>query len=63
MLDQMIRVLLLSLLVPSLASAQPRFSFFEPVNPPRAVQVIVHRGLAVAAPENSAAAIERCVQD
>ena len=63
MLDQMIRVLLLSLLVPSLASAQPRFSFFEPVNPPRAVQVIVHRGLAVAAPENSAAAIEMCVQD
>src|SRR4051812_39808854 len=50
-------------LVPSFVSAQPHFSFFEPVVPPRPIQVMVHRGLAIAAPENSAAAIEMCAQD
>ena len=47
----------------SSASAQPNFSFFEPVNPPRKIQVMVHRGMAIAAPENSAAAIKMCAQD
>ena len=51
------------LLAPSFASAQLNFRFFEPVVPPRPVQVIVHRGLAMAAPENSALAIEMCAQD
>jgi glycerophosphoryl diester phosphodiesterase len=50
-------------LAPSVVSAQPRFSFFEPVVPPRPIQVMVHRGLAIAAPENSAAAIEMCAQE
>ena len=53
----------LLLLVPVLANAQPRFPFFEPVTPPRSVQVMVHRGLATVAPENSAAAIEHCARD
>jgi glycerophosphoryl diester phosphodiesterase len=45
------------------ASAQPNFPFFEPVEPPRKFQVMVHRGMALAAPENSAAAIKMCAQD
>ena len=48
---------------PLLASAQPHFPFFEPVDPPRKIQVMVHRGMASAAPENTAAAIKMCVQD
>jgi glycerophosphoryl diester phosphodiesterase len=50
-------------MAPSFVSAQPHFSFFEPVVPPRPIQVMVHRGLAIAAPENSAAAIEMCAED
>ena len=53
----------LLLLVPVLANAQPQFAFFEPVTPPRSVQVMVHRGQATVAPENSAAAIEHCARD
>ena len=47
----------------TIADAQPRFTFFEPVTPPRAIQVMVHRGMMCSAPENSAAAIEMCAQD
>lgn len=43
--------------------AQSRFHFFEPVQPPRNIQVMVHRGMAKAAPENSAAAIKLCAED
>src|SRR5689334_21913415 len=50
-------------LAPSFVSAKAHFRFFEPVVPPRPIQVMVHRGLAIAAPENSAAAIEMCSQD
>ncbi len=50
-------------LTSSPASAQPNFRFFEPVEPPRNIQVMVHRGMAMAAPENSARAIEMCAQD
>lgn len=39
------------------------FPFFEPVQPPRAVQVMVHRGLGMAAPENTRRAIEMCIED
>ena len=39
------------------------FSFFEPVQPPRAVQVMVHRGEALQAPENTKPALERCIED
>ncbi|HKE12524.1 MAG TPA: glycerophosphodiester phosphodiesterase family protein, partial [Myxococcota bacterium] len=41
----------------------PFFSFFEPLLPPRPVQVIAHRGLASAAPENTARAIEMSIED
>jgi len=49
--------------VSSQSSAQQGFDFFQPVAPLRNVQVMVHRGMAKAAPENSAAAIEMCIQD
>jgi glycerophosphoryl diester phosphodiesterase len=39
------------------------FYFFEPVQPPRQVQVMVHRGLAAAAPENSQPAIAACIAE
>lgn len=45
------------------ASAQPNFRFFEPVQPPRKIQVIVPRGMAIAAPENTAPALEMCARD
>jgi glycerophosphoryl diester phosphodiesterase len=51
------------LALPSLAYSQTTFAFFEPVVPPRSVQVMVHRGMAMAAPENTASAIEMCAQD
>jgi glycerophosphoryl diester phosphodiesterase len=47
----------------SQAIAQSPFNFFEPVNPPRQVQVMVHRGMSQAAPENSTAAIQMCADD
>jgi glycerophosphoryl diester phosphodiesterase len=43
--------------------AQPNFRFVEPVQPPRNIQVMVHRGMVTATPENSAAAIEMCARD
>jgi glycerophosphoryl diester phosphodiesterase len=39
------------------------FSFFQPLSPPRAAQVMVHRGLARLAPENTRRAIDLCVED
>ena len=39
------------------------FSFFEPVQPPRACQAMVHRGEAGQAPENSRPALVRCIED
>ncbi len=49
----------------AVATAPPAegFRFFEPVRPPRAVQVMAHRGLHGLAPENTAAALEACVAD
>src|SRR5262245_57549360 len=37
---------------------QTTFAFFEPVRPPRAVQIMAYYGLHVSAPENSLAAIK-----
>lgn len=51
------------LFAPSVLMAQTDFTFFEPVQPPRPIQVMVHRGMAIAAPENSARAIEMCIED
>jgi glycerophosphoryl diester phosphodiesterase len=48
---------------PTPAAAQPHFKFFEPVIPPRSVQVMAHRGLQGIAPENSAAAVLACGAD
>lgn len=39
------------------------FAFFEPIQPPRAVQVMVHRGESRQAPENTWAALRRCIED
>jgi glycerophosphoryl diester phosphodiesterase len=39
------------------------FVFFEPIQPPRATQVMAHRGAAGQAPENTKAALERCIAD
>jgi glycerophosphoryl diester phosphodiesterase len=51
------------LLCSAQASAQTGFRFFEPVEPPRKIQVIVPRGMTTAAPENTAPAIEMCARD
>jgi glycerophosphoryl diester phosphodiesterase len=55
--------LFLCAVCPSLALAQPYFDFFQPVAPPRPVQVTVHRGMFKSAPENSAAAVQMCIED
>src|SRR5262249_54890258 len=39
------------------------FQFFEPLQPPRACQVIAHRGEAQQAPQNTCAALQRCIED
>ncbi|HTI52161.1 MAG TPA: glycerophosphodiester phosphodiesterase family protein, partial [Planctomycetaceae bacterium] len=44
-------------------AAQARFKFFEPVTPPRAVQIVAHRGMQVLAPENSVNAVLNCASD
>lgn len=45
------------------AAGPERFPFFEPVEPPRPVQVVAHRGLAARAPESTRFAIEACGED
>jgi glycerophosphoryl diester phosphodiesterase len=44
-------------------AAQPNFKFFEPVQPPRAAQVVAHRGMHMLAPENSLDAVLACATD
>ncbi len=39
------------------------FAFFEPVTPPRALQVMAHRGAMRQAPENTARALELSIAD
>ena len=39
------------------------FSFFEPVQPPRTFQLMVHRGQSHQAPENTRPALHRCIED
>jgi glycerophosphoryl diester phosphodiesterase len=46
-----------------LAEAQSRFPFFEPVTPPRQVQIVARHGVANVAPENTAQAIAACAVD
>ena len=45
------------------AAAQPNYLFFEPVQPPRARQVMAHRGMHTLAPENSLSAVLACAND
>lgn len=45
------------------AAAEAPFSFYEPVQPPRPFQVMVHRGSAAQAPENTRPALELCAED
>ncbi len=62
----LLRILLLLVLsTPSAATlyAQTNFPFFQPLQPARKLQVIVPRGMAMAAPENSSRAIEMCIED
>jgi glycerophosphoryl diester phosphodiesterase len=57
---------LASLLLPGAAdrpASAPGFAFFEPIKPPRAVQVMAHRGAMCQAPENSGRAIELSIAD
>jgi len=56
-------VLLLAVLAATAVRAQSGFPFFEPVSPPRQVQVMVHRGMRMLAPENSVQAILACAGD
>lgn len=44
-------------------SAESRFDFREPVRPPRATEIITHRGLRTLAPGNSIAAVRECAGD
>ena len=61
------RILLTAALLLSTAewalAAERGFEFFQPVVPPRPFQVMVHRGLARQAPENTRAAIGLCIED
>lgn len=45
------------------ACAGTSFSFFEPIQPPRPIQVMAHRGQASQAPENTRAALAHCIED
>ncbi|MBL7650004.1 MAG: glycerophosphodiester phosphodiesterase family protein [Candidatus Hydrogenedentes bacterium] len=46
-----------------LAGGGAAAEFFEPLQPPRAFQVMVHRGAMLQAPENTAPALERCIEE
>lgn len=63
MIRALMNTLIFALCMSSQIFAQQNFQFFEPIEPSRNIQVMVHRGMAMAAPENTAAAIEMCVQD
>jgi glycerophosphoryl diester phosphodiesterase len=52
---------LISCLASSLSARD--FRFFQPLQPPRGFQVMVHRGAAAQAPENTRPAIERMIED
>lgn len=52
-----------SLAGPSRFGRAEESSFFQPLSPPRAFQVMAHRGLARIAPENTKAAIALCIDD
>lgn len=45
------------------AATADGFPFFEPVQPPRSLQVMAHRGAMTRAPENTAPAVEASIAD
>ncbi len=47
----------------TLQSEAGGFPFFQPLAPPRSLQVMAHRGAAAQAPENTRPALERCIED
>ena len=57
------RVLFITLTLGICWTGEASFAFFEPVQPPRPFQVMVHRGAARQAPENTKPALERCIED
>jgi glycerophosphoryl diester phosphodiesterase len=54
---------LLLLAAQSSAATADEFPFFEPVQPPRLLQVMAHRGASGMAPENTARALEASIAD
>lgn len=55
---------LVALVAPvAVGNATAAFDFFQPVQPPRPVQVMVHRGAAMQTPENTRPALEHCIED
>jgi len=52
-----------TILFPAWLGNAAEFSFFEPVQPPRPFQVMVHRGQSRQAPENTRPALQRCIED
>jgi glycerophosphoryl diester phosphodiesterase len=38
------------------------FDFYQPIDPPRAFQILAHRGMMRQAPENTAGALQRCIE-
>ncbi|MBL8848136.1 MAG: glycerophosphodiester phosphodiesterase, partial [Planctomycetaceae bacterium] len=50
-------------LLPQLSFGQQGFQFHQPVEPPRAVQIVAPRGMRMLAPENSVAAVRECAVD
>jgi len=61
-----IMIVLFAPLVMALAGSEsqaPEFPFFEPLRPPRPLQVMAHRGARGHAPENTAAALEFSIGD
>ena len=57
------RARIIALLVLGFACPVFAFDFYEPVKPPRAFQVMAHRGALHQAPENTRLALERCAED
>ena len=57
------RYWVLMILLLTVASGAAPFPFFEPIQPPRTVQVMAHRGQSRQAPENTRPALQHCIDD
>src|SRR5690242_1008626 len=54
-------ILLFCIVTPG--AARKEFQFFEPIQPPRPIQVMAHRGASGQAPENTRPALQRAIED